>query len=483
MPDGNVGARWADAVFLGYDRSSNNYLLHTPEGIVKARSMKRLPLPNRWSHETLPSIKSTPWSEQQRATPGVRFQEPAAEPDEPVEPGPPVLVRRFRNNVVDLREHGFTDGCQQCSQIQRYGKARAGLQHTQVCRDRVVASLLTTPQGRARMEAHTERTDRYSAEHLEHADKQTAAEGSAEANTEQFLGRGDELHNDDSATRSARAPGDALRNADLAAAAPLHHHPTDAVISAPLLQPDDDIHTQITAGREEAEQKDSNDDTEMGNDGEDEEMGVVGFNDGSIGSLEPGAGDVARKLLLPQLGSLRSYRRDARAACKKIVSEIYTPPRVTKELRASQRNFKHLLPGFAFDLIVNDLEDGLPWGFSRRVKRERARKTFREQQPHMLIGSPACTAYSTWQAFSEAKSPDLEAVYAARRQAKVHMDFMISLYREQVEAGRYFLHEHPRHATSLRLRKMEDLMAVEVVEFVEGDQCQFGSAVRRGTQR
>ena len=63
------------------------------------------------------------------------------------------------------------------------------------------------------------------------------------------------------------------------------------------------------------------------------------------------------------------------------------------------------------------------------------------------------------------------------------MDFMISLYREQIEAGRYFLHEHPRHATSWRLRKMEDLMAIEGVELVEGDQCQFGSEIRRGQRK
>ena len=156
------------------------------------------------------------------------------------------------------------------------------------------------------------------------------------------------------------------------------------------------------------------------------------------------------------------------------MSEMYSPPRVTKELRASQHNYKHLLPGFAFDLTANDLEDGLPWDFSRRVKRERARNLIREQRPYMLIGSPACTAYSTCQALNEAKSTDLDAVYAARRQAKVHMDFMISLYREQVAAGRYFLHEHPRHATSWRLRNMEDSMAMGGVVLVEGDQCQFG---------
>ena len=88
-------------------------------------------------------------------------------------------VKRFRINVPDLREHGFTDGCQQCSQIQRYGKAKAGMQHNQVCRDRIVTALLDTPHGRLRMEAHNERTNRYLAEHLEHADKNASNDAGA----------------------------------------------------------------------------------------------------------------------------------------------------------------------------------------------------------------------------------------------------------------------------------------------------------------
>ena len=40
-PDGNMGARWDEGIFLGYHRSSNVYIVATPRGITTARSLKR----------------------------------------------------------------------------------------------------------------------------------------------------------------------------------------------------------------------------------------------------------------------------------------------------------------------------------------------------------------------------------------------------------------------------------------------------------
>ena len=105
---------------------------------------------------------------------------------------------------------------------------------------------------------------------------------------------------------------------------------------------------------------------------------------GFIGSLEPEPFDVVSELLLQQLGSTgNSYRREARKAFRGMVSEIYSPPRVTAELRRRPR--RHLLPGFALDLTVIDPDDGQPWDFCCREKREKARAMRRRTQPLLLI--------------------------------------------------------------------------------------------------
>jgi len=142
-----------------------------------------------------------------------------------------------------------------------------------------------------------------------------------------------------------------------------------------------------------------------------------------IGSLEPSFDDEVSALLLTEMGSSgRVRRRDGRKVVRKMVSEIYSPPRVTELLRKTRS--KHLMAGFALDLTVLD-DDGLPWDFSEEAKRQKARRLVREQRPYMLIGSPACTAFSTWMYRNEAKSRDVAAIRRAKIRAIVHMDFAI----------------------------------------------------------
>ena len=101
------------------------------------------------------------------------------------------------------------------------------------------------------------------------------------------------------------------------------------------------------------------------------------------------------------------------------------------------------MPGFAFDITVMDPLDGRPWDFSIESKRRRARQLIREQNPYVLIGSPMCTHFCTWQALNYAKSEDKDRMDRARTAAEVHINFVASLYEEQMDAGKYFLHEHP----------------------------------------
>ena len=118
---------------------------------------------------------------------------------------------------------------------------------------------------------------------------------------------------------------------------------------------------------------------------QDADMSFVDF----VGSLEPTRDDEIAEMLLTQLGAGRSYARERRRAVQRsTVSEVCSPPRITKEIREGQ----HLVPGFALDLTVVDSSDGLPWDFSRKSKREKATALLRQQKPYMPIGSPACKA-------------------------------------------------------------------------------------------
>ncbi len=70
-----------------------------------------------------------------------------------------------------------------------------------------------------------------------------------------------------------------------------------------------------------------------------------------------------------------------------------------------------------------------------------------------------CKEFSTWQKLNEAKSEDPEAMRRARIAATVHIDFVASLYEEQIDGGRYFLHEHPQYASSWTVLSIERVKA------------------------
>ena len=62
----------------------------------------------------------------------------------------------------------------------------------------------------------------------------------------------------------------------------------------------------------------------------------------------------------------------------------------------------------------------------------------------------------------------------------IHLEFMCQLYRDQLEAGRYFLHEHTADASSWQERCISMLLNMDEVDRMVGDQCCYGQRDRRG---
>ena len=118
------------------------------------------------------------------------------------------------------------------------------------------------------------------------------------------------------------------------------------------------------------------------------EMDLVGSLEPycDLGSLTPSIDDVVSQLLFSQMGSSgKSYRRESSSAARRIVSEIYSPPRVTTLIR--QLKSRHVMPGYAFDLTTVDTADGLPWEFNDPAKttpRPDAHPTTEALSPHRL---------------------------------------------------------------------------------------------------
>ncbi len=505
-PSGNMGAIGGEGIFIGYNKNSNTFIVATESGIIGARSITRRSESERWQPEAVAKIRDLPGAARERPQrPRVGFSEGATETGPMAEATRPTAMRRLRINMSDLRTYDhYEETCQQCKHIRRYGKARKGGIHNDTCRSKLVEKMQGTEAGRARLAEDEQRITQAMAEHIEQADQQgtqeqRAAPAVATAPRE-FLER-----SQDGQCVGARPPSSArVRNehAPEAAEAGRAERPEgrephvdlevdhggqedmagwlpvpggEAAPATPRGTPQQ-VHgdAAATEGDDQAMEEDTRG-------GGDIDMDFIGSLEveGDLGRLEPSAEDYASQLLLCQLGSLgRCYRREARKTAKVFVSEIYSPPRITEMIRKSKA--RHLLPGFALDITVNDPADGRPWDFSLAHKRERARRLVMEQKPYMLIGSPMCTHFCTWQALNIVKSKDRESMERARIAAEVHIKFVTELYHMQMDNNRYFLHEHPMFATSWSLASMESVSGRPGVQRVRGDQCQFGAEIKIG---
>ena len=154
--------------------------------------------------------------------------------------------------------------------------------------------------------------------------------------------------------------------------------------------------------------------------------------------------------------------------CRNDVSEVYSPPRIVTVAEAAG-----LRGGFSLDFTAPS-PDGSVWDFTKLEMRKRALDLFRSQRPYLLIGSPPCTAFSNLQNFNRCRPGGDAKVDEWQRIGRVHLAFCCTLYRKQLRAGRYFLHEHPNSASSWKVDCIKELSKDPLVMQANIDQCAYG---------
>jgi len=174
---------------------------------------------------------------------------------------------------------------------------------------------------------------------------------------------------------------------------------------------------------------------------------------------------------LLQLYALNGVRD---AAANRAVAELYSPPRVTAELKRRHRHVPGmaLVPGATFDLEED--ENGESYDVLKAVDRQRIRDRVLRDEPFVVVGSPKCTDYSSLTV--NLQHPKMTEVELRRRlvEREVMLRFAVEIYCLQLAGGRHFLHEHPRGALSWEEPFMRDLLRDPRVGTVVADQCRFG---------
>ena len=107
------GRRFHVGTYVGVDRRTGQYMIHVGDGIQYARTVMRLPGPNKWEKDRLAEIKATPWSLHVPKDPEVIFMD--KKDAEPMTAADKLVIsRQLYFKASDFVKYGLTRGCPKC---------------------------------------------------------------------------------------------------------------------------------------------------------------------------------------------------------------------------------------------------------------------------------------------------------------------------------------------------------------------------------
>ena len=424
-------SQWEEGVWLGHARGSNEALIGTDRGVVRAWAVKRRIAEEKWQAAVIRNMQGTP-ARPNPQMPGqdvpIRVSLPAeggaAAPTEPPPARNESVPRRTYLKPRDFEKHGYTEGCEGCRRVRTGGMGARP--HTEQCRARMEEAL--KQEGNPRHKRAEDAADEKLWEEIKKMDPEARASESAH----------DPGQPSSSNKRPRRREGEAEGEEKTR-----EEHEGNAAVEEKSEQrkrtvPEEESAAQCSDEKriKPTEAQGQKRDKQEGDQTEGEEAPAAKRRT----AQDPGDTDIVQAIL----------RVD--------VAEVYSPPRVTEEAKKYG-----LKAGEAMDLTTG-------WDFRREEDRRRARRYLEEKRPKLLIGSPMCTMFSPLQRMTP-WSKEKERRWTENR---LHLQFVASLYEEQAKANRYFLHEHPAQATSWALEEIRKLRGDSGVFVVTGDQCMYG---------
>ena len=205
---------------------------------------------------------------------------------------------------------------------------------------------MATPEGRRRLEVYEDKVDHAIADRGPEYDWQpggarverASSSGPQPATDQEQPRREDVTHHEIEAANQGPARREPMREIRVG-------------VWGPMGGPTDELPSE-TPGSGIDGTPDENDAREEGH----EESGDIGMDVDFLDDMQ----DPVSTAIMERLG----YVASEAMPIKHIVSEVYSPPRITQELKSRRRRFPNLAPGLALDLTVRDPDDGQYWDFS-----------------------------------------------------------------------------------------------------------------------
>ena len=161
-----------EGIWLGHTRNSNEAVVGTKEGVVRAYSIKRQDEDQRWSAEAIMQMKGSPQQPDPKKASiqipiRVSFDPPAREAPDASRPlRREKAMRRMMITVAMLEKYGYTDDCEGC-RCKRSGRVDVRADYTEACRGRIEQAMDAEEDGQEKRRKDKMRIDRRMADQVE----------------------------------------------------------------------------------------------------------------------------------------------------------------------------------------------------------------------------------------------------------------------------------------------------------------------------
>ena len=159
---GKLEPRFCEGVYLGINMTSSEAIIGTELGIVKARTVRRVPEESRWSAEAIEKISGVPWKPYGHVEDDKIYTRVPVHEDREVpfpmerESDPDPAPKGFNILRRHLITYGFTPGCPGCYAAKHNAKYK---NHTPACREIIRTAMVKDEVERRKIEEAQERED------------------------------------------------------------------------------------------------------------------------------------------------------------------------------------------------------------------------------------------------------------------------------------------------------------------------------------
>ena len=167
---GKLDSSWAEGLWLGHARSSNEHLVGTADGVFRSYTIKRQSVDAMWDGDLVKAMRGTPF-QPNPAKPGrkipirVSFDEADGADGQHHSHGGEqgeqqarrMRIQRMRITSEVLKKYGYTDDCEGC-RLKRANLSESR-NHTEACRARIQQAMQDDPVEKRRFEDQQKRFD------------------------------------------------------------------------------------------------------------------------------------------------------------------------------------------------------------------------------------------------------------------------------------------------------------------------------------